>query len=77
MKTSYSDEELRAACNEETSCDTIAIALSLFQRMTIALEGINKALNETPTALFEAKGDAPQTDGLGLFDVAAKDETEH
>jgi hypothetical protein len=71
----YTDEEIRHAINADTPVEGLEIALKLFQRMTLALEGIAQSMLEPPTVLFEQ---VPHTDGLGQFDSArGDDDKEH
>ncbi len=58
----YSTSDLEAAINSEDPRQAFVIALTLFQRVALALEDIAAAMNEPPTVLFEQ---APTTDGLG------------
>jgi len=61
----YTDEELRSAVNASGPTEALEITLSLFQRMTLALESIAESMKEPPTVLFEQ---APTTDGLDQGD---------
>jgi hypothetical protein len=65
----YSEDELRSAVNAATPMDAFEIVLSLFQRMTLALESIALSMQEPPTVLFEQ---APSSDGLGMAHMFEK-----
>ena len=77
QQRTYTEDELRGAVNAETPLPAFEIVLSLFQRMTLALESIAQSMQEPPTVLFEQ---APASDGLGLTDLAQRagdSESEH
>lgn len=52
-RVEVTDDQIRQVCNENDPRDAIVMTLNFMQRMTIALEGINRSLNEVPAVLFE------------------------
>ncbi len=49
----YTEEEIRDAINSKTPLEALEMLTNLFQRMTLALEGINEALQQGPAVVFE------------------------
>lgn len=69
----YTAEEIRHAINADTPVEGLEIALTLFQRMTLALESIAISMQEPPTVLFEQA--SPSSDGVGMADMFKGDDT--
>jgi hypothetical protein len=64
----YSEDEIRAAVNSKEPQDALEIVLCLFQRATLALEGIHDLMREEgPVVLFEP---AVRKDDDGLAHTA-------
>lgn len=52
----WTDEDIRAVCNEKTPIEAFTMVLTLLQRMTIALETIARNTDPaTPETLFGAR----------------------
>lgn len=50
----YTPEEIRAAVNSKSPLEAFEMLLGMFQRMTLALEEINRVMQEEgPVVLFE------------------------
>jgi hypothetical protein len=59
----YSEGEFRAVCNESMPVEGFVVALSLMQRLAMALESIAESLQ--PVNVI---GEAPYSDGLGVME---------